>query len=465
MKKAKKIIALLAVFSLAFTPMTVFADDIHRDIVIHSGSTVAVSGEDDSDADLNIRIDSGSTVAQSGEGDSDADLDRRIESGATVAQSGEGDSDVELDVRIESGSTVATSTQHDVDEAGAAAALRTLKVTPVSFVGTNAQILGQIPSIDGATALNTRILTHVTRIAQGEALVEVDAIPVVEGSLPLTGLGGFDVRNFGVSFSDPVDVGRYASITISISYPDNSLVMVADRVTLTYYIDKTDMTQTTKAVFDAYVEALKAVEEEEEEEEWEEGYNYPAEVDGVTFFPLTFALRDLGLEFHWDDELQAVVVEDVVSFNLGINEFTILATGQVVQLEAAAYLNQEYGRTYVPASFFYTFFGLDVMFDGENYVLTPVEVQLVQLRRVADMLGLELGWDDETKSVTVALEDFVVAFTIGSDSYVANGETHRVEGGVPVLIDDFTHVPSAFFTYFFGTQFIFDGDDFVIVNQ
>lgn len=85
------------------------------------------------------------------------------------------------------------------------------------------------------------------------------------------------------------------------------------------------------------------------------------------------------------------------------------------------------------------------------------EITMVPLRRIAEALGLTVGWDLETGDITI--EDSVQKATLhnGSAQVVFTGKlkvidlSHESEYAVPVTIlgDGYTYVPLSFFEEFF----------------
>lgn len=83
--------------------------------------------------------------------------------------------------------------------------------------------------------------------------------------------------------------------------------------------------------------------------------------------------------------------------------------------------------------------------DGEDAVTTEDGVVLVPVRKYAESLGLEVGWDRVLRSVTVGTVPMGVGFKIGENSYSKARMTPFVLEAAPRLIDSKTYVPVSFF--------------------
>ena len=72
-------------------------------------------------------------------------------------------------------------------------------------------------------------------------------------------------------------------------------------------------------------------------------------------------------------------------------------------------------------------------------------VKTIPVRKYAEGLGLEVGWNGETVTVTVGTEQMGVSFKIGENSYSKAKMTPFVLEIAPQLINDTTYVPVSFF--------------------
>lgn len=78
----------------------------------------------------------------------------------------------------------------------------------------------------------------------------------------------------------------------------------------------------------------------------------------------------------------------------------------------------------------------------ENVVVKD-DVVMVPLREVAEAAGFVVGWNGETKTVT--LNDGMYSFKIDENSYTRAKMMPMELSVAPVIIDDFTYVPAEFF--------------------
>lgn len=93
--------------------------------------------------------------------------------------------------------------------------------------------------------------------------------------------------------------------------------------------------------------------------------------------------------------------------------------------------------------------GLKVTIDGEPLVFSDAQPfidengrTLVPIRPIAEALGLNVGWDDSTKSVSVIGRN-TVSFVIGENKALVNGEEKQIDTAA-VIIDSRTFVPLRF---------------------
>lgn len=109
---------------------------------------------------------------------------------------------------------------------------------------------------------------------------------------------------------------------------------------------------------------------------------------------------------------------------------------------------------------------------GEDTIISHIPVtvngvSMLPVRSVAEALGYNVEWDDETKTVTVGH----AFFKIGEDSYTIGKRMPDVLGQAPVLISlaplpegeyALTYVPASFFTEVLGCSLTVEGENAVI---
>ena len=83
--------------------------------------------------------------------------------------------------------------------------------------------------------------------------------------------------------------------------------------------------------------------------------------------------------------------------------------------------------------------GNDVLTDENGFV------KMLPVRKYAESLGLEVGWNGEDMSVTVGTVPMGVSFKIGVNSYAKARMTPFVLEAAPRLVNDTTYVPVSFF--------------------
>ena len=83
--------------------------------------------------------------------------------------------------------------------------------------------------------------------------------------------------------------------------------------------------------------------------------------------------------------------------------------------------------------------------DGEDAITDENGVIIVPVRKYAEGLGLEVGWDGENVTVTVGTIPMGVSFKIGVNSYSKAKMTPFTLEAAPQIINDRTYVPVSFF--------------------
>ncbi|MBS4959399.1 MAG: copper amine oxidase N-terminal domain-containing protein [Clostridiales bacterium] len=75
---------------------------------------------------------------------------------------------------------------------------------------------------------------------------------------------------------------------------------------------------------------------------------------------------------------------------------------------------------------------------------------MMPVREICDLADLEVRWDADKKMVTVVSDEKEVQFVIGEDCYVVNGTEEVQLKAVPEIKNDYSYVPSPFFSQLFG---------------
>ena len=83
--------------------------------------------------------------------------------------------------------------------------------------------------------------------------------------------------------------------------------------------------------------------------------------------------------------------------------------------------------------------------DGEDAITEEDGVIIIPVRKYAEGIGLEVGWNGEDQSVTVGTIPMGVSFKIGENSYSKARMTPFVLEKAPQIINDLTYVPVSFF--------------------
>lgn len=89
--------------------------------------------------------------------------------------------------------------------------------------------------------------------------------------------------------------------------------------------------------------------------------------------------------------------------------------------------------------------GKEIDFTQYDNVMPYIEndYTLIPIRAIAESLGLDVAWEEETRTVSVSGGDTLIGLTIDSDTAMVNGEAKQL--GVPARItDDRTFIPLRF---------------------
>lgn len=114
--------------------------------------------------------------------------------------------------------------------------------------------------------------------------------------------------------------------------------------------------------------------------------------------------------------------------------------------------------------------GITVTLDGKaiDFDVQPQiidERTMVPLRAIFEALGAEVGWEQETETVTAVKGDTTIVMTIGSDVFYVNQKPVELDVA-PVIIDERTLVPVRAIAESFGLKVDWNGDaQTVIINS
>lgn len=91
------------------------------------------------------------------------------------------------------------------------------------------------------------------------------------------------------------------------------------------------------------------------------------------------------------------------------------------------------------------------------------ERTLVPLRAIFESLGADVEWDDETKTVTSVKDDVTVKMTIGDSAFEKNGEKLELDVPAQIVGDGYTMVPARAVAESFGVDVKWEDDTKTVV--
>ncbi len=110
-----------------------------------------------------------------------------------------------------------------------------------------------------------------------------------------------------------------------------------------------------------------------------EGFGEVTTVENTVFIPIRFIFEYFGYQIGWTDAERLVMGADekgaMIVLQVDNNLFfaNLIENGNKVQMEKAVFLNNEQGRTYMPASVAAAYFGFDAKFNAETNTLEFVK--------------------------------------------------------------------------------------------
>lgn len=109
--------------------------------------------------------------------------------------------------------------------------------------------------------------------------------------------------------------------------------------------------------------------------------------------------------------------------------------------------------------------GFKSQIDPEDYNVAPTIVDsrtLVPVRFVAESLGAEVGWDNDTKKITIDLGGKQIVMTLNDKNYTVDGEALELDVPAQVMFDR-TMVPVRVVSEAFGKSVLWDGENELII--
>ena len=107
--------------------------------------------------------------------------------------------------------------------------------------------------------------------------------------------------------------------------------------------------------------------------------------------------------------------------------------------------------------------GVPYTLDAEPFINAEAGRTLVPARFVSEALGAEVGWNPETRKVTINDGKKEIILTIGSTAVQVNGEKQIIDCAPAILPPGRTFVPLRFVSETLETEVVFDSSNSQII--
>ncbi|RLD12215.1 MAG: copper amine oxidase N-terminal domain-containing protein, partial [Caldiserica bacterium] len=91
------------------------------------------------------------------------------------------------------------------------------------------------------------------------------------------------------------------------------------------------------------------------------------------------------------------------------------------------------------------------------FILPPGRT-MVPIRFISEAFGATVGWDGDTRTVTIVWGSTTIKLTIGVYTAKINDKTVKLDAP-PIIREDRTFVPIRFISEAFGAQVLWDGTE------
>ena len=146
----------------------------------------------------------------------------------------------------------------------------------------------------------------------------------------------------------------------------------------------------------------------------------------IAISTLVFLLAACGVQSETDNSNTNVQQEEATDLSSVVNGWQQSAGASVevapIATAVALHVNNAVGVTIN---------GVAVNFDGQGPAIVDGRT-LVPVRGVFEVLRFDVGWDGDTRQVTLSRDDDIVVITIDSATFTANGRSHSLD--VPAQI-------------------------------
>lgn len=112
-------------------------------------------------------------------------------------------------------------------------------------------------------------------------------------------------------------------------------------------------------------------------------------------------------------------------------------------------------------------FGEKVQIDPDDAWVVPTTVNdrtLVPIRFISESLGAEVGWEEETETVTITQGETTIQMQLGKQEYTVNGEMKTMDVEATIMRDR-TMVPLRVISETFGKNVFWDEKGLIIISD
>lgn len=145
---------------------------------------------------------------------------------------------------------------------------------------------------------------------------------------------------------------------------------------------------------------------------------------------------------------------------------TVLATSDAYFYDVTSAEKEKMIILLVDCEYAYVF-GEKVQIDPDDPWVIPTVVNdrtLIPIRFISESLGAQVGWEEETETVTITQEETTIQMQLGKKEYTVNGETKEMDVEATTMRDR-TMVPLRVISETFGKNVFWDDKGLIIISD